>query len=345
MSDVKIVTFCTETSIGSILQSFGLNKALSTLGIESSIIVEPKKQNIKKKVSIKQLARNMMRSLVNRKIECAYSKRKAFINSNLDIKYYDDSIASADNSESIYIAGSDQIWNPGRIVPLFFLDFVKKGKCISYAASMGNTELSDENKEFYSQKLRGFDFISVREQECFDALAPLTDKDISVNIDPTFLMSADDWRIYEKPYKTANKYILLYMLYWNNDCKSLIQQLKKNTGLPVYAICHDVSRVYADKYLYDVGVEEFLWLFDNAEYIVTSSFHGVAFSTIFNKKFSAIINPSSPSRIENLLNTLSVPKAKINELDKFNFDYAKTNNKIKHEKEKSMEYLRKTVIE
>ena len=97
------------------------------------------------------------------------------------------------------------------------------------------------------------------------------------------------------------------MLYWDKSCKEKIKRLKKQTGMKVYAIADGLSNVCADAVLYDVGVEEFLWLVDNAKYVITSSFHGTAFAAIFNKKFSTIINPKAPSRIENIMNKLSLP--------------------------------------
>jgi hypothetical protein len=192
--------------------------------------------------------------------------------------------------------------------------------------------------------LHAFDHISVREQECLNALAPLTDKDISVHIDPTFLVDVEVWRGLEKNYKVKGPYILLYMLYWDDSFKKQIIALKKRTGLPVYAVCPDMSRVYADRHLYDVGVEEFLWLVDHAEYVVTSSFHGVAFSILFQKKFAPMINPRMPSRIENVLNVLGVPKVGMEELDSTDhIDYEAVAANIEKEKQRSIAYLKEAI--
>ena len=249
-----------------------------------------------------------------------------------------------ENPYDVYLSGSDQVWNPDICSPLFFLEFAKESKRISYAASMGKTELSPEKEKLIQEKLVPFERVSVREQECAEVLQKLTDKDISVHIDPTFLIDIEEWRCLEKSYKVKGPYILLYMLYWNDDCKKQVKKLKKKTGLPVYAICSELSRVYADKRLYDVGVEEFIWLIDHAEYVVTSSFHGVALSTIFEKRFSAVINPAIPSRIEHILRLLGLPRVRIDELDKTDlFDYETVNVKIKKERQRSVEYLQEAI--
>ena len=89
------------------------------------------------------------------------------------------------------------------------------------------------------------------------------------------------------------------------------------------------------------SVGEFLWLIDNAEYVVTSSFHGVAFSTILEKRFSAVVNEKLPSRISNLMELLDIPYVDIEKLDKDAnlFDYQTIDKNISFEKERSIKYL------
>jgi len=350
MKSLKVVTYCTWTSIGSVLQALGLKRALQNNGYESRIITNRKENEyVHAKVrSLKGVVVRLFEILNYKKRLVAYKKRLSFINQNLDIEYFDNysdlrEVTKKDSTE-IYLAGSDQIWNPDACKAEFFLDFADGKKKVSYAASMGNTKITDEKKELFANYINSFDYISVRESECKNVLKKLTDKEIFVNIDPTFLLSADEWRKYEKEYNVKDPYILLYMLYWDDACKEEIIKLKRETGLPVYAITNGLTRAYADKYLYDVGVDEFLWLVDHAQYVITSSFHGVAFSTIFNKKFAPVVNPASPSRIDGLLHTLSVPKTCIADLhNTSDFDYEKTNSAIDIERENSIQYLNKAL--
>ena len=105
--------------------------------------------------------------------------------------------------------------------------------------------------------------------------------------------------------------------------------------------CNGLSHVYADRHLFDVGVEEFLWLIEHAEYVITSSFHGVAFSILFRKKFAPLINPQLPSRIENLLDILEVPSVSLDELDKAtDFKYDAVFMNIERELKRSLEFLK-----
>lgn len=353
MKKAKVVTYCTWTSIGSMLQSYALKIVLTKEECNSSIILKNSDNQFEKiKVhSFKSLIKRIFELLNGKKKNELYKKRMRFLEKYISVEgfeNYSDIQSNSDNDDTdIYIAGSDQVWNPDNCNPLFFLDFVQKKKCISYAASMGKSQIPDDKAKIIEKYLKKFEFISVREQSCADALKPLTDKEITVNIDPTFLIDCDEWRNISRKYesyKLKKSYILLYMLYWDNSCKKKIKELKKKTGMPIYAISNGLSGVYADKVFYDVGVEEFLWLVDNAEYVVTSSFHGVALSIIFNKKFSAVINPSMPARIESVMKLLSVPKVEIADLSETDlFDYNKINKSISNEHERSIEYLRKAM--
>lgn len=347
---INIITYCTWTSIGSILQAYALSSTIESCGYEPALWLEEENRTLKKRKrhTLKSILKELYKTFIHKKLERAYEKRISYIQENMDVCYFSNSEdfknEASQKTEDVFIAGSDQIWNPDRCNPVFFLDFVKSGKRISYAASMGNTIIPENKKEKFRELIGNFEKISVREQECKDALCGLTEKEIMVNIDPTFLLEADKWRRLEKEYKVKKPYILLYMLYWDENCRKKIKELKKRTGLHVYAICSGLSKVYADKLLFDVGIEEFLWLIDHAEYVVTSSFHGVALSTILNKKFSAVINPASPSRIENLLRTLSIPVVNIDDLDKTDaFDYEKINNRIFEEAERSIDYLKEVI--
>ena len=351
MKKIKVVTFCTWNSIGSILQSFGLKTVLESVGHESAILL-PADENIfhtARVRSLKSLLSRLFQMMIHDKRQTAYCKRVGFIKQHLNVAtytQYNELKQQSPNDDVCYLAGSDQVWNPDRCYKHFFLEFVQKGKCISYAASMGKTDIPPENLEKFRALMQRLDHISVREAQCKDVLQPLTEKNIDVHIDPTFLLDAETWRRYEKPYSIHGPYILVYLIYWDSACKKQIQELKRRTGLPVYAICSGLSRVYADKKLFDVGVEEFLWLVDHAEYVITSSFHGVAMSTIFGKKFSAVINPSSPSRIRNLLQTLDIPEVAILELDKVaSFDYSTICNRMAQERGRGVQYLKEAINE
>ena len=345
-----VVTHCVWNSYGSMLQTLGLKKALLKLGCKSSLLYEMRQPEFKLKLprTIKQ-AVYFPKNLFNKKRFLAQrEKGLSFISDNIDIIYFDDygELCKNNPEADLYIAGSDQIWIPNLERPMFFLDFVdgSKKRKASYAASIGVKSIPDDKTEKFKERLKDFSFISVREQQAKKCISPLTDKEVGVHVDPTFLMTAEEWRSYETPYPVKQPYILLYSIYWNKANNEKLRELSRQTGLPVYAVKPAPSRSYCTKALYDVGPQEFLWLIDNAEYVVTSSFHGAAFSAIFNKRVSLVINPATPSRLEELSNRFGVP---ITEIDKLSSapetNYNTVNKRIEAGRTEAFEYL-KTVI-
>ena len=111
---------------------------------------------------------------------------------------------------NIYVAGSDQIWNTyyenGK-EPAYYLDFGdKKTKRISYAASLATSSIKDGYESFVKDELNKFNAISVREFTGAQVLNQLGLENISVVLDPVFLLDGKDW---EKLSMNAKKYGLV----------------------------------------------------------------------------------------------------------------------------------------
>lgn len=353
MKRVAVTTYCEYTSYGSILQALGLKKSLKDIGFESFIIKDtpappvclPKSKILTK--NVKRLIVNLLNLRIKNCRQNHYNKNLKFIHDNIDIVYYNDYQLLVKNppKADYYLAGSDQIWHPALCKPAFFLDFVPNGqKRLSYAASMGVTEIPSKNKEKFVDLIGKIDAFSVREANVKDVLKEYITKDIEVHIDPTFLRAAEEWRSYEKPYPLKKPYILLYTIYWDKRFHRELKRLKKQSKYDIVAICSSINSVFADKKIYDAGPDQFLWLIDHAEAVVTSSFHGVAFSIIFNKKLAAVINPKAPSRIENVLKTLNVQNTSISEVLDFDMEqYTSVNKRIEQERQRSFEYLKQVL--
>ena len=281
------------------------------------------------------------RILHKKQMEKRFARTMAFIQAQVDIDTYASYEELKEKAQAdYYIAGSDQIWHPHLCNPVFFLDFAPEGKRISYAASMGTTKIPEDKKERFYQLLENFDKVSVREEDNVPVIQPGVSSDVQVHIDPTFLCEPSFWEEKEIPYDIKEPYILVYPLYWDPSLNEQLKKLHKESGVKIVAVCNDWMRVYANRFLYDVGPGEFLWLIHHAEAVITSSFHGVALSTIYNQKLAMVVNPKMPSRLNNLANLLGLEKAEITNV--LNMDkgfYAQVNQKIQEEKARSMAYL------
>lgn len=349
MKRAVVSTYCDWNSFGSVLQSIGLQTALETIDVHSTVVrveAEFDRKPVryrKNKGPVDQLM-NFYIFLHRKEIQRAHKKNRQFIQEHLRVRDYPDveTLRREPPVSDAYIAGSDQIWNPALRREEFFLHFAPEGKrVVSYAASMGVTDVSEQGKDWLRQNLEKFQKLSVREADMVSVLAELTGKQVQVHIDPTFLKSADEWRKLQKTYPVRRPYILVYPIYWDSKLNAQLRQLKKETGFDIISLHSGLRNIYADRIIRDADVGEFLWLVDHAQCVVTSSFHGVAFSTIFNKKYSAVINPGAPSRIGNLLGVLGMNTPEIKDcIEKFDVDYEAVNGRIQAEKERSLHYLK-----
>lgn len=352
MKTVNIATYCEWDSYGSILQAWALKHHLNLLDCNVNHLRLNTMSSDKLKIYFK--GRNLKNILINvnrfwnrKNLKRRFVLTRKFMEENFNFIRYPDyeHLKEAPPIADAYIAGSDQIWNPISMRPFFYLEFLNDAKKrIAYAASMGVSQIPEHHKSDWYNAIRNFEYISVREQDMKQIIKSEIDKEILVHIDPIFLVDKDDWRAISTPYPIKQPYILVYALYWDKAFNTKLKKLHAKTGLPIVAITSQLQLVYAQKRFYDVSVQEFLWLFDNASYIVTSSFHGVAFSIIFEKKFSAVINPKKPSRLKSVLDTFEIENVDIAELNvSAGPNYEKVHNIIIKERERTDEYLRKAI--
>lgn len=257
-----------------------------------------------------------------------------------------------------FVCGSDQIWSPLCFDPHYFLDFVDdRNKKIAYAPSLGVNRINNELiKKNMSYLIEQFKYLSVREDAGREIIKDICKVDIPVVLDPTLLLSVDDWNdIANDEYKISEKYILCYFLgnkkrYWK-DVVTLAQKEKlKLVILPVYK--RDYKRT--GDILRDVGPKEFLSLIKNATFICTDSYHCSIFSFLYQKNFALYkrfnknerLNQNS--RIDCFVTKFSLKNKVVsnsNTLKKIYYDISSYSfNDLFDEKSKSMNYLKKTIF-
>lgn len=211
----------------------------------------------------------------------------------------------------VFISGSDQVWSPLAYDPHYYLNFVRdNAKKIAYASSMGAKEIRDRYiKADISRLLDGFGALSAREDSGAKLISELTGRQVKVVADPTLLLDAARWEeICCIGKDRTERYLLVYMLGSSDEHWAAIEKTASDMGLalriiPVFE--QDTKR--SGCVTEPVGPEEFVKLFRNAEYVCTDSFHGMAFSLIFHRNFTAFARfgkndpKSQNSRVEHLL--------------------------------------------
>ena len=215
----------------------------------------------------------------------------------------------------IYLAGSDQIWNLENGVKKHnFLDFIpnKGSRKVSFASSFGTKQIPAKHKSDLKKLLTGYHAISVREIDGVNIIKDATGMNVEQVLDPTLMMSADQWAKTMSSDKAPQEdYILIYAL--NNDERSveLLEAVRKRYGMPVYGIPMGIkvpSKFKVDKEIQDAGPAEFIYWIKHAKVICTSSFHGLAFSINLGKTFYTVPHPTRNSRLNSLLSSLGLTR-------------------------------------
>ena len=207
------------------------------------------------------------------------------------------------------IYGSDQIWrkqndisNVGYNWWYFGSNNIIASRKIAYAGSMGAIDVDEQEKVALKNHFKNFDFLSVREKDLQLFLNTLG-YDSQIVSDPVFLLSKEQWRSLKKEdLSERNRYILFYNLFNKKESEILVSNIQEKTGLSVKEINMKLDFHHVGKrYIKCASIETFLKLIDEAEYVISNSFHGIAFSIIFEKQFYAVGMGNKASRVLSLL--------------------------------------------
>ena len=316
---IGIITFHRLHNFGSVLQSYALNKYLRNLGYDAKTIdyIQPQQYERLSKLyehgkSPMSLLRNIQAFVYRKSLMKSKDRFSDFITKNLSTTtpvYSHKELNIIQKDFDAVLCGSDQIWNPlyYGFDEAYLLDFVPdKSKCFSYAASIGISKVEPKIMDLYKNKLNRFNKVYVREETAAKMLSDALGYTPKTVVDPVFLLSKKEWEkfIYEKD--KVKPYVLCYFIGNISGMRNYAEKMRKKLKLPIVVVrmnLRDMLHDYTRKY--DCGPQEFLNLLYNAEYVFTNSFHAVAFSLIFHKKFwvfqEITRDSASQSRINDLL--------------------------------------------
>lgn len=274
-----------------------------------------------------------------------------------DNEYYPNDLDTADLPYDVYIAGSDQIWNYNNSdrIDVFFLMFASKYKVkkISYAASFSVQSIPAEYRSLYNKWINNIDFLSVREIEGVSIIKQITGRQAELVCDPTLLLDKSTWKnVFENiqiPIR-QERYLIIYTMSRSNKVFKIAKEIAKKLGIiNIYSIKMNL-RPNKDKDIKElqyVSPQQWVGLIMNADYVVTDSFHGTAFSINFNKPFTVVQNPISNlnSRVNTILSLLNLKDRiilnDVHTLPEFNLniDYSRINPILDVWRKKSFDFL------
>ena len=357
---VGIITFHASHNYGSMLQAYAMQQTVIALGHQCEIINlrtvaqrEMYRPFYKHPGWIKKLKAIRYPWLALDDVR-KHQLFENFLNTNyqLSSETYSsaEALAKAQLDYDCYISGSDQIWNTNctDFSTSYFLDFVKNGRRIAYAPSMGplpsRVDISSQLR--LANLLEQYQAISVREPNTAARIKQLTGMDAIVTADPTLLLSPIQWSSLagDKP-TVKGEYILLYTP-WYEAYKNLYSEAAKiaeKKGMQVICTVPEGYRYWHKnpyfKYFTVVGPIEFLNLIKYSKSVLCGSFHAVVFSLVFGKSFHAY-NGMEDSRISHLLKLTGLEKCAESPESLDNLDFTNAYVKLKPFIESSRQFLK-----
>lgn len=361
---IGILTFHCAHNYGAVLQCYALQETLKSLGLEVKVIdYRPKFltyskfinfQNIKNDTITEKLKKLIRELAILPKKNIRYFVYNRFINERLDLSEHNKDYSYISSEYDVYIIGSDQVWNKkitnGYHNPYFANFYFPKNnkKYISYAASMESEDISKDT-DLLKMLLSNFDSISVREESLHQLLQPLSEKPINLVLDPTLIANKKIWHKLAIEPKIKKKYVLVYEVRTNPHTIQFANYIAKQLNAEVVRLFAWVDRFNNKNEYKCESPEKFLGWFKNAECIVTTSFHGTAFSIIFEKPFYTMkLENEGNSRSFSLLNKLGITDRIISwessiDLDFTMINYDKINSKLSDFKQESINFLKDSI--
>lgn len=362
MKKIYTLTYNNAYNYGALLQAFALQTALNSLGGNVSVINQKlHKERFHNQISFSKSGikeffycfRHLNRYMAFLK---ASHKMKRFHDTLLNltppirkISDFQTFVSDADK----YVVGSDQVWsssftNPPSFFSQFLLEWCPKhAQRFSYAASTGRSVIPKSLQEQFVVAVNKFEYVSVREESSRRFLKEELGIQARRDCDPVFLLNIDEWnRLLDKKKLIQEPYILCFELTSTDYYSKLVEQLCRNKKYKIVLVSRNYYSSLRGQINYNsAGPLEFLQLIRDAEYVITTSFHGTAFSLLFEKQFYACLSSNPPERIIDLLSLVGAEDRIINSrnYETINFDqtldYSIPRMKLKRWREDSLSYI------
>lgn len=361
---IGLLTMHQVVNFGSVLQAYATQVAIKKMGYECELINYKYPNKIHNSDPASFLLKIIRLLMQVRFGFPGYKQRRAFslfrerhLNQSREYPSRESLIADVPDYDT-YVVGSDQTWNVRHIGcdDSFLLSFVPAGKHrISYASSAARKVLPKEYLETFKTNLSKFDAISVRESHTQVLVKSLIGKEVPITLDPTLLLDENDWKSIADTSKLKIKkpFILVYILKYSFSpyptATDVIRKVYDQYHMPIVAIRYSARENIGIKDVIDlheaIGPEDFVWLFMNASYVITTSFHGTVFSLNFKKPFFSIYDSRiEDDRIYSVLHLLGAESCGVDVSKEFNLsdaiDYERVSVALNSERLKSFVYLK-----
>lgn len=360
---IAVITRHAVPNYGSLLQTIATQEALNDLGHECEIIDYIRKDEygfrqeitlLKNKPNwnkpLKKYVYLAIRQPGNMYIGKCFEKQRAKY-LNLTCRYSsEEDLKSKEINADVFMTGSDQVWGyvgDGSDDSVYCLSFTNKRK-ISYGASIGKEEVSEEEKSFFKRYLPQYDEITVREESAVKILSELGISSTCV-VDPVLLFDGEYWKKYTREVK-QRKYVLIYQIGNDRELSRYANQIAKQRNAKLIRITPTMYQMFATgRCIWSSEVSEFLSYMKTADFLVTNSFHGTAFAINLNIPFVVSLPKNkTATRIENLLKIAGLEDRIVNEtgsveIEMEQIDFLNVNQRICAARKDSWETLKRII--
>lgn len=362
MKKVGVITFHRAYNYGAILQAHALSQKISELssGCEIVDVLDPVESS--KKIGLKRKLVLFIRSILYLDRTVGYRKRckkiDRFVKTNLLLskeKYNANTIYDSNSRYKVFVVGSDQVWNLSfKNNHIYLLDFVNEDNYrMSYAASFGYSKIPEQFVEHSKKSIERFDAVSVREKTGISILEEqIGIKNGVLVVDPTLLFDKEKWvsmvdlsLVKDKRVIGDEKFVLYYAVAPQTRLlDSAIETARRNNMKLVILNNSTEIKVKSAINFYDAGIEDFIFLFNKASYVFTTSFHGLAFAINFNKQFvfeTSKEKNNANDRLFSLVSELGLINRSIDVIKDVNdpIDWGSANAKLQILRKRSADYL------
>lgn len=374
MKKLCLVTYY-GNNYGGCLQAYAMQRYLKKMGYEVEILsyenhlFPPKYKMIWKKI---KSASHVRRYLRRRKIiHNNYANEKVrskafdvFREKYLELSDKEYMYLSNEKNEfdkyDVIIAGSDQIWNPtfyGCCHPVYYLAVVPDDKRkISYASSIGLSQIPKKYQADFKKYLKRLDRISVREKIGVKLVKEIAEKEAKWVLDPTLLLTKDEWLELPSQIQTTEEYVFCYLFNDFEYVAEIKEWIRNNYGLKIISFPFSTRELESsDEKIFDASPAEFISFIKNAKFVLTDSFHATALSINFNVPFFVLerqqvsYSANMNSRIYSILEMTLLQKQMINKqnykskLWSLNLDFTTANQVLYKKRKEALQFLKEAI--
>ncbi len=356
---VGILTFPNSVSYGACLQMIALQNTVRRMGHEVEIInyhnafMKAEKHTDKGRNPFKRSLKRRVRLLLHRRLYTRFRRFEQQQVTRYPARSFSDKqkLIELGRRYDAVICGSDQVWSP-YITDTdisYFLDFCgDTTKRVAYAPSFGVEHFPDGFEEQIAPELRRFHALSAREQSGKELVERLTGRETAIVTDPTWLVDAADWAAMAQPHPAAEgDYVLYFVVNQSPELLRRCRAFAKRHGLRVVVVGGNSFLAAKNKdatlsYAVDVGPEQWLYLVQNAQHVFTNSFHGTAFSVLFERDLYVEVPSHNGSRLRQVLEGFGMEHREVRsgeDLNETAVDHARAREVFARLKEQSLTYL------